>query len=153
MASPINVLVFTQQFYHRETSSSIKSTGSSLYMYMLPQYTVALRVSRNYSKVANLKWSKFRNCSPFFFFSSQPSTIMWEVTWLKQPSIMRKFPKDGSFVVSLKRNYSLRWASSNDLLSMCYHSGRHFHHWACCRPHNNTIINSGCMGESFTQCN
>ena len=33
-----------------------KSTGSSLYM--LPQYTVALRVSIDYSKVAYLKWSK-----------------------------------------------------------------------------------------------
>ena len=38
---------------------------------MLPQYAVALRVSRNYSKMANLKWLKFGIVHlPFFFLSS-----------------------------------------------------------------------------------
>ena len=67
---------------------------------------------------------EIQNCSSFFFsfflsfflssssssslFSNQPSTLMQEVTQLKRPSIVRKFPKDGSFVLSLKQNYSLR---------------------------------------------
>ena len=64
---------------------------------MLPQSTVALRVSRSYSKVAYLKWSKSR-ISVHHFFSNQPSTLMREVTQLevmqlKQQSTMRKFHK------------------------------------------------------------
>ena len=51
---------------------------------MLPQSTVAQRVSRNYSKVAYLKRSKSRIVhllsSPFF---SQPSALTQDVTQLK----------------------------------------------------------------------
>ena len=36
------------------------------------------------------------------FFSSQPSAVTREVTQLKQPLILRKFLKDGPFVLSLK---------------------------------------------------
>ena len=51
---------------------------------MLSQSTAALRVSRNYSKVAYLKQS---NLFIFFlsFFFSQPSVLTREVTELKQP--------------------------------------------------------------------
>ena len=83
-----------------------KSTESSLYM--LSQSIVALR---SYSKVAYLKWSKSRIVHlplSSFFFSSHPSAVTPEVAWLKQPLIARKFPKDGSFMLSLKQNYSLR---------------------------------------------
>ena len=47
---------------------------------MLPQSTVALRVTKTYCKVAYLKWS-----NPNFFskFSNQPSTLTREVTQLK----------------------------------------------------------------------
>ena len=56
---------------------------------MLPQSTVALRVSRNYSKVGFLKWLKSKIVqSAFFFFFSQPSALMWEVTQLKQPKMV-----------------------------------------------------------------
>ena len=50
------------------------------------------------------------------------------MTQLKQPSIVRIFPKDGllNFVLSLKRNYSLRRASSNNREAMCYNARRHF---------------------------
>ena len=75
---------------------------------MLPPSTVALTVSRSYSKVAYLKRSKSRIVQSSYFFSNSPSTLTREVTRLKWPSIVRKFPKDGSFVLSLKRNYSLR---------------------------------------------
>ena len=53
---------------------------------MLPQYTVT--VSRNYSKVVNM---------------SLALAVTREVTQLKQLSIVRKFPKDGPFVL-----YSLK---------------------------------------------
>ena len=59
MAAPINVLAFTRQFYHRETNASIHVDLKQLYI-MLPQSTVALRVSRSYSKVAYLKRLKSR---------------------------------------------------------------------------------------------
>ena len=68
---------------------------------MLSQSTVALKVSKNYSKVAYLKQPKSRivHLLSFFvlFFFSQPSDlhVMQEVT---QPTIVRLFPKDGSFV-------------------------------------------------------
>ena len=66
-------------------------------------------VSRNYSKVVYLKRSKSRivHLLSFFlsFFFSQPSALMQEVTQLKQPPIVRTFPKDGNFVLSLKRKY------------------------------------------------
>ena len=65
MSAPINVLAFTVDlhgdFITEKHPGMSKSTGSSLYM--LPQYTVALRASRNYSKVGNLKWLKIRFCS------------------------------------------------------------------------------------------
>ena len=72
-------------------------------------------------------------------FSSQPSTVTQEVTQLKQPSIVRIFPKDNTFVHSLKQNYSLCWASSNDQSAMCYYAWWHFS-WACIQPHNDGII-------------
>ena len=75
---------------------------------MLPQYTVALRVSRKCSKVAYLEWLKFRIVHLLLSFFKQPSALTLEVPQLKQPSIVRIFPKDGPFVLSLKRNYSLR---------------------------------------------
>ena len=49
---------------------------------------------------------RIQNHSSSFF--NQPSALMQEVTQLKQPSIVRIFPKDSPFVPSLKRNYSLR---------------------------------------------
>ena len=67
---------------------------------MLLQSTVALTVSRNYSKVAYLKWLKFRVVHLLFlrfFFFVQPSAIMHKVTPSKQPLTVRKFFKDGSF--------------------------------------------------------
>ena len=70
---------------------------------MLPQYIVALRVSKNYSKVANLNGQK----SDSFFFSSQPSTLMREVKLLKQQSTVKKFPNDGPFVLALKQKNML----------------------------------------------
>ena len=74
---------------------------------MLPQYTVALRVSKNYSKVANLNGQKSDSLSSFFF-SSQPSTLMREVKPLKQQSTVRKFPNDGLLVLDLKqKKYAL----------------------------------------------
>ena len=71
---------------------------------MLPQYKVALRVSKNYSKVAYLKWSKSKIVAASFssFFFNQPSILMREVTQLKRPSIVRKISEGGSFVLSLK---------------------------------------------------
>ena len=52
---------------------------------------------------------KIQNCpSSSSFFYSQPSAVTREVTQLKQPSIVRMFPKNGLFVLSLKRNYTLR---------------------------------------------
>ena len=102
--------------------------------------------------MANLKWSKFRIVHhfllSFFFFSSQPSAVIRKVTQLKQPSIVRISPKDHrkvcSFVLSLKQNYCLCWASSNNLqIAICYHAGHHFH-WACCCPCNDD--NHECMG-------
>ena len=71
---------------------------------MLPQYTVALRLSRSYFKVAHLKQSKSR-IVPLLsssFFSSQPSTLVQEVTQLKRPLTVRKSPKDDYFVLRLK---------------------------------------------------
>ena len=78
---------------------------------MRPQYTVALRLSRSYSMVAYLKRSKSRivHLLSYSFFSSQPSTLMREVTQLKQPLIVRESPKDGYFVLRLKRNHSWCW--------------------------------------------
>ena len=137
MAAPINVLVFTRRLYHREHLVASKSTGSSLYM--LPQYTVALRVSRNYSKVAYLKWLKFRIVLLSFFFSSQPNTLTQEVTQIKWPSFVRKFPKDSSFVLSLKRNYSLHWASSKDLYCNVLPCWTPFSR-TCYRPHNDAMV-------------
>ena len=81
---------------------------------MLPQSTVALRVSRNYSKVRGLPetveiQNNYCLSSPFFFllssFFSQPSTLMRDVTQLKQPLNMRIVPKDVTFALILKRNY------------------------------------------------
>ena len=72
---------------------------------MLPQYTVALRVSKNYSKVANLNGQKSDLSS--FFFSIQPSTLMREVKLLKQQSTVKKFPNDGPFVFALKQKNAL----------------------------------------------
>ena len=115
----------------------LKSTGSSFYM--LPQYTVALRVSRNCSKVANgPKWSKFRIVYLLLQHSTLLCALMREVTQLKQPLNVRIFPKDDLFVLSLKRNYSLRWTSSDNLQAMYYYAGHHFH-WVCFHPHNNWI--------------
>ena len=42
-------LAFRQQFYYRKTNTSVKALIKQL-MCMLPQSTVALRLSRNYSK-------------------------------------------------------------------------------------------------------
>ena len=67
---------------------------------MLPQYTVALKVSRNYSKMAYQKWSKSKIVHLFSsFYSSQRCALTQEVT---QPLTVREFPKDGYFVLSLK---------------------------------------------------
>ena len=66
--------------------------GSSLHGNFI---TGELRLSNNYSKVAYLKQPKSRIAHLFsFFFFSQPSTLTREVTQLKQPSIMRIFPKN-----------------------------------------------------------
>ena len=84
-----------------------KSTSVKQLICMLPQSTVSLRVSRNYSMVAYLKTVEIQNCSSSFFLSSgtkvlfQPAYLMLEVTLSKQPSIMGIFPKDGPFVLSL----------------------------------------------------
>ena len=56
---------------------------------MLPQFTAALRVSRNYSKVAYLKRLKSRR------LNVRSDTV-------KQASIVGMFSKDGPFVFSLK---------------------------------------------------
>ena len=65
---------------------------------MLPQYTVALKVSRNYSKMAYLKQSKSRIVHLFSsFYSSQCCALTQEVT---QPPTVREFPKDCYFVLS-----------------------------------------------------
>ena len=45
---------------------------------MLPQSTVAQRVSRNYSTVANPETVEIQNC--LHIFSSQPSAIMTHLT-------------------------------------------------------------------------
>ena len=74
---------------------------------------------------------EIQNCSSSFFFS-QLSALTREVTHLKQPLIMKIFPKDGKFVLSLKQNYSLHWAFFNDLEAMYYHARSHFN-WACIR--------------------
>ena len=106
MAAAINV--FTQQFYHWKTKC---------WHLILPQSTVALRVSKNYSKVANQKRSISKIVPlPSFssFFSSQPSVLMREVTQLKQPSTVRKFPKIVLLCLVWSK-FSLCWASSNDL--------------------------------------
>ena len=89
---------------------------------MLPQSTVALRMSKNYSKVAHadyLKWSKSRivllsSFLPWFlsFFFSQPSTLMWEATQRKQPSIVRIFPRM-VLLCLVWSNYSLKFDLSN----------------------------------------
>ena len=52
-------------FITRKHPAASKGTKRSLHM--LPQYTVALKVSKNYSKAANLKQSIFGNCSSSFF--------------------------------------------------------------------------------------
>ena len=44
------------------------------YIRMLPQYMVALRVSINYSKVAYLKWSKFKVVHLLLF--SSPASLV-----------------------------------------------------------------------------
>ena len=70
---------------------------------MLPQYAVALKVSRNCSKMAYLKRSKSRIVHLFSsFYFSQRCALTQEVT---QPPTVREFPKDGYLVLSLKRNY------------------------------------------------
>ena len=52
---------------------------------------------------------KIRDCpGRFGTVGAYASALTLEVTQLKQPSIVRIFPKDGPFVLSLKRNYSLR---------------------------------------------
>ena len=66
MANPINVLVFT---LHSDFITGKHLVASKSSLYMLPQYTVALQVSKNYSKMANLKWSEFSvHLLPLFFF-------------------------------------------------------------------------------------
>ena len=71
-----------------------------------------------------------------------PATLTQEVTQLKRPSTMRKFLKNSSIVLSLKRNYSLRWVSTWSLSNVlpCYrqHLDR-----ACCHPCNNKMISHG----------
>ena len=69
---------------------------------MLPQTTVALRVSWE----SILRWPTWNGRNPSSssssFFSNQPNTLTREVTQLKRPSIVRKILKDGSFVFSWK---------------------------------------------------
>ena len=114
---------------------------------MLPQSTVALRASRSYSKVAYLKQSKSRK----LFFSNSPSTLTQEVTQLKRPSIVKKFPKDVPFVLSLKRNYSPHWASTRSLSNVlpCYKC--HFN-WACFPSRNIAMISHRCIGRANNKC-
>ena len=111
---------------------------------MLPQSTVALTVSRNYPKVPYLKWSKSRIRS---FFSSQPTctTLMQEVTQLKQPSTVRKFPKDGSFVVWSETTVYVECLLTISISNVLPSSGCHFN-WTWCCPHNNGTIAWRCMG-------
>lgn len=79
---------------------------------MLPHSTVALSVSQNYSRVTNLKWTEFGIVH--LLYSASSASPMQEVTQLKS-STMRKIPKDGHFVLSLKRNYR---ASSKQCATM-----------------------------------
>ena len=107
-------------FITRKHLVASNSTGSSLYM--LPQYTVALRVSRNYSKVTDLKLVKIQNCSSFFL-SSQPSSVAREMTQLKQPSIVRNF--SGMVLLCLVRNKTIVYVKcaifQRPLLNLCYY--------------------------------
>ena len=94
MAAPINVFAFTVILLPENIQQCLKALKAAL---CRPWYTVALRImSRNYSNVANLKWSKFRIVLFLLssFFSNQPSAVAWEVTHVKQQSIMRIFFKD-----------------------------------------------------------
>ena len=134
MAAPI---AFTQWFYYQEKHLVMsKSTGSSLFL--LLQSTVALIVFRNYSILADRKWSKY--WSSAFFLLIQPSTITWEVTWLKQPSIMRKFPRMVLLCLVWNETIGLHWVFPTTVDAI-----------SCCCPCNNAVIHRGCVGETFMQ--
>ena len=62
------ISVYTAIFITGKHPAASKSTGSSLYT--LPQYTVALRLSKSNSKMAYLKRSKSRIVHLLFFFSN-----------------------------------------------------------------------------------
>ena len=75
---------------------------------MLPQSTVAARVSGSYSKAACRIPSEIHAELFIFFLSSssptKPSTLTRDTVKTAIDMIVGKFPKDGSFVLSLKRN-------------------------------------------------
>ena len=123
MAAPIT---FTRQFYHRKTNASVYKHLKQLIYGQNPELFIFFLLLLLSSPTTS---------------SLAPTELTREVTQLKRPSIVRKFLKKGSFVLSLKRIYSLCWASTVYMITKpCY--TRHFDR-ACLRPRNNEIISYG----------